>query len=136
MRKQKNGFTMIELLAVITIIGILSSIAVGGVSQYLRKARKEDFAILEKNMKTAVDNYFIDHSSSVPAIGGNIRVNAKTLTNEGYLTGLEDPNKTGASCNLEQSYVLVTRLGNANDFNMTLDYKVCVLCSKMKSSGC
>lgn len=133
---RKNGFTMIELLAVITILGILSSIAIGGVTQYLKKAKKQDFAMLEKNMKTAIDNYFIDHSSNIPAINGSFSIKAKDLTDEGYLKGLEDPDKTGSSCNLDSSYVLVTRGGSADDFNMTLDYKVCVICSKMKSSGC
>ena len=114
---------MIELLAVITILGILSSIAIGGVTQYFKKAKKQDFAMLEKNMKTAIDNYFIDHSSSIPAIGGNFSIKAKDLTDEGYLKGLEDPDKTGSSCDLNTSYVLVTRGGSETDFNMTLNIK-------------
>lgn len=83
MMKNKKGFTMVELLAVITIIGILSSVAVAGVTQYLNKAKKQDFAVLEKNMKTALDNYFIEHSGDVPAIGGSKQITAQTLMNAG-----------------------------------------------------
>ncbi len=136
MRKNKKGFTIVELMAVITIIGILSAVAIGGVTQYLNKAKRQDFEILEKNMKTALDNYFIDHSAEVPAIGANKKVNAQTLMAEGYLTNLEDPDKSGKNCNLTSSYVTVTRAGRADDFNMTLNYRICVICSKMRSRGC
>lgn len=134
--KNKKGFTMVELLAVITIIGILSSVAVAGVTQYLNKAKKQDFAVLEKNMKTALDNYFIEHSGDVPAIGGSKQITAQTLMNAGYLDKFDDPDKNGTNCNLASSYAKVTRAGASSDFNMTLNYKICVVCSRRKSEGC
>ena len=134
--KNKKGFTMVELLAVITIMGILSSVVTAGVIQYLNKAKKQDFAILEKNMKTALDNYFIEHSGELPAIGDSKTVDAQTLMNEGYLDSFEDPDRGGSACNLTSSYAKVTRAGSSSDFNMTLNYKICVVCSKLKSSDC
>lgn len=136
MKKKKNGFTMIELLAVITIIGILSSVAVSAVTQYMHKAKKQDFEMLEKNLKAEVQNYFVDHSEDIPNIGASKTITAQTLLNDGYLKNLLDPDKNGVNCNLIRSKVVVTRRGSAQDFNMTLDYKVCVVCSKMKSKGC
>ena len=128
MKKKKNGFTMIELLAVITIIGILSSVAVSAVTQYMHKAKKQDFEMLEKNLKAEVQNYFVDHSEDIPNIGASKTITAQTLLNDGYLKNLLDPDKNGVNCNLTSSKVVVTRRG--------LDYKVCVVCSKMKSKGC
>lgn len=136
MKKRENGFTLVELLAVVILMGVLSSIAVAGVTQYAEKARKQDFSILEKNMKTAINNYFIDHSSLVPAIGSNTVVTAQTLINENYLTSMNDPDKGGSQCNLTASKVIVTRGGNQSDFNMKLNYKICVVCSKRKSTDC
>ena len=37
----KKGFTLVELLAVIIIIGIISGIAIGGTSIYMNKTREK-----------------------------------------------------------------------------------------------
>ncbi len=136
MKKKEKGFTLVELLAVVTLMGVLSSVAVAAVTQYAEKAKKQDFAVLEKNMKTAINNYFIDHSSFIPAIGLSKTVTAKTLIDENYLSSMNDPDKKGNQCNLTSSKVTVTRSGEQSDFNMKLDYKICVICSKRKSTGC
>ena len=133
---KRNGFTMVELLAVITILGILSAVAVGGLTQYLDKAKKQDFEMLEKNLKTAADNYFLSHANELPAIGGETTLTAAKLTQEDYLSGLKDPDRTGSQCDLTRSKVTIKRSGNSNDFNMSLDYKVCIICSKRKSKNC
>lgn len=136
MRKDKNGFTLVELLAVITLLGILSAVAVSSVTQYAESARKQDFEILEKNMKTAINNYFIDHSSGIPAIGSSATVTARTLVDEGYLTSMTDPDKNASQCDLNGSKVIITRSGAQTDFNMKLNYKICVICSKRRSKDC
>ena len=38
MRKKQLGFTLVEILAVIVILGILSGVAIGGYSTYIKKA--------------------------------------------------------------------------------------------------
>lgn len=146
MKKKESGFTMVELLAVITIMGILSSIAVAGVTQYLNKAKKQDFEILEKNMKSGIDNYLVDHISGVPSIGNSFTKTAQELVDQGYLDGLEDPDHQGVQCDLNQSKITVTRESNselgkygeedATTFNAKLNYKICVVCSKRKSKSC
>ena len=134
--KDSKGFTLVELLATITILGILSAVAVNGVTQYLQKSKKQAFETLEKNMKVGINDYFIDHSAMIPAIGASRTITARTLLDEGYITNLSDPDSKGQNCNLDTSNITVTRGGNANDFNMTFTYKVCVRCSKMQSKTC
>lgn len=144
MQKNKDGFTMIELLAVITIIGILSAVAVSSVTQYQEKAKKQDFEMLEKTLKTAADNYLIDHSGEIPSLNNSKVLTASTLLNEGYLSSLKDPDKNGSTCQLTTSKVTITRKKNNNtskygdeeEFNADLDYKVCIICSKRKSKTC
>ncbi len=43
---KKNGFTMVELLAVIVILGVLLSIAVPAVSNYIVNSKKESYVVV------------------------------------------------------------------------------------------
>jgi general secretion pathway protein G len=59
-KQLQKGFTLIELIVVVTIIGILASIAVANVKFAQRKARE---AALKDNlfeMRKAIDNFYAD----------------------------------------------------------------------------
>lgn len=132
----KKGFTMIELMATITLLGIMLTLAVVSVSKYLSKARNTVYRDYEDTLKNATTNYFLNHTGLLPEINdaNGTKVLAKTLINEGYLENMKDPKNNSLSCN-NNSYVIVTRKGNVG-FNMNLEYKVCLVCSKYKSSSC
>ena len=51
--KNRSGFTMIELLATITILGILMAVAIGAVSWILDLNEKRYYSTLEKNVALA-----------------------------------------------------------------------------------
>ena len=65
MKLSKKGFTMVELLAVIVIIGILAGVGVPAVSKYLKDTRLKDYATMEQNSRTAAENYIIDNNIDV-----------------------------------------------------------------------
>ena len=56
--KRKNkGFTFIEVLAVIVLLGVISTIAIMAVSKYIIKGRKAVYSNYEKNLEVAAGSY-------------------------------------------------------------------------------
>lgn len=60
MRRKSSGFTLVELLIVVALIGIIAGIAVGQYRQSILKAQE---AVLRENlftMRTQINNFFAD----------------------------------------------------------------------------
>ena len=132
----KKGFTLIELMASIALLGVLVTIAVVSFSKYLVKTRDTIYKDYEESLKGATTNYLLDHTGLLPAINdtNGSKIIANTLINEGYLESIKDPKNKSLYCN-DNSYVIVTRKNDV-DFNMNLEYYICLVCSKYKSSSC
>lgn len=81
MLKNKKGLTLVELLAVIVVLGIVAAIAVPAIGGVIEKSRKNaDLASLDL-IKDAAIRYAMTESP-----GSNVSVtNVSELTNKGYL---------------------------------------------------
>lgn len=83
-RRDERGFTLMEMLIVVAMIGIVASIAVGQYRQSIQKARE---AVLRENlyvMRTAINQYFADK--------GKYPSDLVALVDDKYLRGVpEDP---------------------------------------------
>ena len=55
MQKSQQGFTLIELMIVVAIIGILASIALPAYQTYTNKAKFSEVILATSNQKTAVE---------------------------------------------------------------------------------
>ncbi|MBR2827634.1 MAG: prepilin-type N-terminal cleavage/methylation domain-containing protein, partial [Bacilli bacterium] len=88
--KQK-GFSLIELLAVIVILGVLSGIAINAYSKYKSSAIKKGINTLLKSSYSAAENYFFDN-------GGVNSVTVEYLVSHGYLENRTDPYQTSKQC--------------------------------------
>ncbi|MFH1982590.1 MAG: prepilin-type N-terminal cleavage/methylation domain-containing protein [Pseudomonadota bacterium] len=82
MRNNDKGFTLIELMIVIAIIGILAAIAIPNFVSY--RQRSYDAASLSdmKNMMTAQEAYFVDDMTykTFAATTGTVALPALSLT--------------------------------------------------------
>jgi len=59
-RKGSRGFTLIELMVVVSIIGVLAGVAVVQVKTMMRKARESALKKDLHDMREAIDNFYAD----------------------------------------------------------------------------
>ena len=92
--KNNKGFTMVEVLATIVILGILSAIAIVGISSILNKAEKNHYETQQKNMIMAAQSYTQDNRNILPKeIGTSKIVTLKELQNRKYIGDVLDRSK-------------------------------------------
>ena len=97
---------MIELLGVIVIIGILSSLAIVSVSRLINNAKNSSDDSLANTLKMASQSYMEDNKNKMPkAIGEIVDLKAETLRKSNYITS-DLKNSKGDSC-MAKSHVKV-----------------------------
>lgn len=83
-RKQQSGFTLIELIVVVTIIGILAAVAVSNVKWAQLRARESALRHDLFEMRKSIDDYYADKQKYPESL--------QTLQQEHYLRNIpKDP---------------------------------------------
>lgn len=62
---KKSGFTMIELLVAVLLIGILTLIAIPSYRSYMTTARYSDAKVALMDLATRLDRYFAQNNTYV-----------------------------------------------------------------------
>jgi type IV pilus assembly protein PilA len=70
MQKVQKGFTLIELMIVVAIIGILAAVALPAYSDYTKKAKFSEVVLATQAIKTAVELCAQDQNSLQPCVAG------------------------------------------------------------------
>ena len=118
----RRGFSLIELLAVIVILGILMSITIYSVSKIIEKSRTEKNNQEVKTATLAAKSYIQSNREKAPkSIGESKIITLTELKNSKYLTE-NVVNSDGKSC-MSKSYIEVTKTGKT-----TYDYKPHIYC--------
>ena len=77
MKKVQQGFTLIELMIVVAIIGILAAVAIPAYQDYTIRAKISEVMVVASKDKTSVSEYFISQGfvpTSAATAGININM--------------------------------------------------------------
>lgn len=86
-RERQSGFTLIELIVVVTIIGILAAVAVSNVKWAQTKAREAALRHDLFVMRKSIDDYYADKQKYPESL--------QTLTHDRYLRNIPNDPLTG-----------------------------------------
>lgn len=120
MLKNKKAFTLVELLAVIIILGIILVLAVPRVTTMINKYRDNAEARQKDLISSAAEKYMVFEEITFEGATTEIEIKLSDLVSKGYLKdGLKNP-KTGKTLNPASTKVTVTKTGTGLTFVTTL----------------
>ncbi|MEI3529558.1 MAG: glycine-rich protein [Bacilli bacterium] len=108
--KHKNGFTLIELIGIIVILGVLVAIGVPSLIKTLNNNKNKEYETFEKNLFLATESYVQKHQNSFTSLAepnGSAIVGINTLVDVGLIKSSMVNPKTGEKINLND-FIKVT----------------------------
>jgi len=122
LRTKAQGFTIVELLIVIVVIGILAAITIvayNGVTEKARVSAGKSFAgqVKHRDLADAVGTWTFDECSgtTLANTGGNAATPSNNVTGTTTFS-TETPNGTGCSLSLNGSSYITTVIGLSNTY--------------------
>ncbi|EMS5184077.1 pilin [Neisseria gonorrhoeae] len=91
MNTLQKGFTLIELMIVIAIVGILAAVALPAYQDYTARAQVSEAILLAEGQKSAVTEYYLNHGKW-PANNGDAGVASSSSIKGKYVKEVEVKN--------------------------------------------
>lgn len=151
MESKKDGFTLVELLATIIILGIILGLAVSAYGIYIQTTKNKAYQNAENVLKVSASNA-LTHCMTAPT-GEFIKfcevhkaptnqfeydiITGDDLIKYDYVDPIVDPNNKDKTCDMSKSYVYISNKANSEEENNNeFVYKVCLVCGDQKSKDC
>ena len=109
--KTKRGFTMVELLGSIVILGILTTISITGIQGIMAKAKEKYYESQEQAIVAAARNFVEKNKQYLPKLNGSItNISLKTIVEAKYIDKVVDYSKK--ACSNDESFVQIFNYDN------------------------
>jgi len=133
--KYSQGFTLVELMIVIAIIGILTMIAIPSYSNYIKTSCMSTAGMNLQTLRTHQEAANIEYDSYTAGVHDGLNPGSSTLSNMDHVTPLaplfwnpDDNNEfkyvveAGSSSNINSSYkITVSGVGGCADIDPIID---------------
>lgn len=120
--KNNKAFTMIEILAAVTILGIVMTVAISSINRILEKSKSDYFKNQKDNIILAAQSFVQDNTDRLPKyVGQIVKIKLSDLSSQKYLKeNVKDYDKK--NCNMNTSYVEVTKISQKDySYDVFLD---------------
>ena len=114
----QKGFSLVEILAAVALLGILTGVAIQGYTRYIDYTRKKAYQYMANSAETAMNNYILDHPNAT-------EVTLQELYEGNYIDRPADPRSSGDIC---RGKVIITNVEESDDMLALNEYKVVLCC--------
>ena len=124
--KNRNGFTLVEVLAVIVVLGFISTIFIPNALKILKSNNLKIYKIKEQELEKSASDYVLYENSFVPPTAGEEKyITMSQLVAGSYMNKILD-SSSGNEC---KAFVKVT-LNDIYGYN----YEACLICEEYKTN--
>jgi type IV pilus assembly protein PilA len=136
--QSESGFTLVELLVVMLILGLLAAIAIPSFFNQRDKARDADAKTLARTAQTAIETYGTDHNGTYTGATPAALITIEETLNEADITAPENGDALSVTSAAETYTVTVDSQNTPNDFSISraANGNVTLTCTVANSDGC